>query len=80
MRLGLVISMFLHAALLAWALVSVGESRPLKLPEPEPIIAEIITESQLTAIRQGSETAKLEEAKANASNTTLPAPMRAAWG
>lgn len=65
MRLGFAISLFLHAALLAWALVSVGETRPLKLPEPEPIVAEIISEADLTQIRQGRETAKLEEAKAN---------------
>lgn len=65
MRLGFAISLFLHAALLAWALVSVGETRPLKIPEPEPIVAEIISESDLTKIRQGTEAAKLEEAKAN---------------
>ncbi len=63
MRLGLAISMFLHAALLAWALVSFAEPREFKIPEPEPVAADVITESDLTTLRQGSRDAKLDDAK-----------------
>lgn len=65
MRLGFAISLLLHAALLGWALMSVGEARVPKLPEPETIVADVISQTQLDQLRQGSETAKLEEAKAN---------------
>ena len=64
MRLGLAISMFLHAALLAWALVSFAEPREFKTPEPEPVAADVITESQLIQIRQGSRDATLNDAMA----------------
>ena len=62
MRLGFAISMFLHSALLAWALVSFAEPREFKVPEPEPVSADVITESDLVKIRQGSRTATLENA------------------
>ena len=64
MRLGLAISMVLHAALLAWALVSIAEPREFKIPEPEPILADVITESQLIQLRKGSRDAKLDDAMA----------------
>ena len=64
MRLGLAISMFLHAALLAWALVTFADPRAFKVPEPEPVAADVITESQLVLLRQGSRDAKLDDAMA----------------
>ena len=63
MRLGLAISLFLHTALLAWALVSFAEPRAFKIPEPDPVAADVITESDLTQLRQGSRDAKLDDAR-----------------
>ena len=62
MRLGFAISVVLHSALLAWALVSFAEPREFKVPEPEPVSADVITESDLVKIRQGSRTATLDNA------------------
>lgn len=64
MRLGLVVSSVLHAALLLWALVSVHVTTPLNLPKDDPIAVDTITPSELTQLRQGSRTAKLEDAEA----------------
>ena len=64
MRLGFAISVFLHTALLAWALVSLAEPREFKVPDPEPVTADVISESELTQLRQGSRTATLDNAMA----------------
>jgi colicin import membrane protein len=61
-RFGLAVSSILHAALLLWALVSVHSSKPLDLPKPEAVVADIITPSELNKLRQGSQSAKLDEA------------------
>ena len=63
MRLGLAISLFLHSALLAWALVSFAEPREFKIPEPDPVAADVITETDLTTLRNGSRDAKLDDAR-----------------
>lgn len=63
MRLGLAISLFLHSALLAWALVSFAQPREFKIPEPDPVAADVITDSELTKLRQGSRDAKLDDAR-----------------
>lgn len=67
MRLGLAISVILHACLMGWALFSIGSRRELELPKPEPIVTEIITPSDLAKLRQGSRDAKLDEAVAKES-------------
>ena len=53
MRIGLAISVLLHAALLAWAVVSIAETHEMKLPQPDPIIAEVVSASELNRMRQG---------------------------
>ena len=63
MRLGLFTSVLLHSALLAWALVSFAEPREFKIPEPDPVAADVITESDLTTLRQGSRDAKVDDAQ-----------------
>jgi len=54
MRLGLVMSICLHAVLLGWGLVQIGAVEPMEAPKPTPIKVEIKTISDLTRIRQGS--------------------------
>jgi colicin import membrane protein len=63
-QLGLVISIVLHAAILAWALVTIQSQRELRMLEPDPIVTELITESELTKLRKGARTAKQREAEA----------------
>ena len=63
MRLGLFTSTVMHSALLAWALVSFAEPRKLEIPPPEPVAADVVTESELTSLRQGSRDAKVDDAK-----------------
>ncbi len=66
MTFGLVISVVLHVSLLGFALVSVAATPPRepKLPTPEPIIADVITASELNQMRKGVREAKLDEAMA----------------
>ena len=64
MRLGFFTSLLLHAALLVWALVSIAQTREFKVPDPEPIASDVITESELAQLRKGSRTAKLDDAVA----------------
>ena len=62
MYLGLFISFAGHAALLAWALISV--QKPLDLPDTVTIEATIVTPSELTRLKQGNPDSKKLEAKA----------------
>lgn len=62
MKLGLIISAMLHAALLAWALVSLSAARAPEVPETIPVAVDLVTPSELDRMRQGSEQAKLMEA------------------
>lgn len=63
MRLGLAISVLLHAALLAWALMSIGETRPLKESPAPPVEVSIISAKDLvTEQRKGDPKSKLQEA------------------
>jgi colicin import membrane protein len=61
-RLGLIISVALHTALLAWALVSLSAPRTPDMPETIPVAVDLVTPSELDRMRQGSEQAKLMEA------------------
>ncbi|MFM9941580.1 MAG: cell envelope integrity protein TolA [Hyphomicrobiaceae bacterium] len=68
MRIGLVISSIIHAALLLWTMLTIERHKPdLKIPPPDPVVTEIISESDLAKIRQGSRTAKLDDAQAKES-------------
>ncbi|MDX2158494.1 MAG: cell envelope integrity protein TolA [Hyphomicrobiaceae bacterium] len=66
MSVGLVISILMHVTLLGFALVSIAGTPPreLKMPAPEPIIADVISESDLNRMRKGVREAKLDEAQA----------------
>ena len=49
--------------LLVWALISFERHKPeIKIPPPETVVTEIITESELAKLRQGSRTAKIDDA------------------
>lgn len=63
MQYGLAISVVLHAALLAWALLTIQSTPALRVPEPEAIAVALITPSELLQLKKGSETAKELEAK-----------------
>lgn len=61
---GLVLSLFFHAALLGWALLSMRSAPPLT-PDTPAISADVITPSEFLRLKQGSEDAKKLETKAN---------------
>lgn len=65
MRLGLTLSLVLHGSFMAWALLAMLMTAPLKAPEPEPIMVALITPSELLALKKGSETSTELEAKKN---------------
>jgi len=67
LQFGLVISVIFHAAILGWALITIQSQRELRMPEPDPIITELVTEGELTKLRQGVRTAKQLEAVAKES-------------
>lgn len=62
MRLSLPVSFLLHAGLLAWAFINFQQTKPFKLPEPEPVEVAIITEDGLTRLTKGDRSAKKLEA------------------
>lgn len=63
MHFGLLISLALHAGLLAWALWAV-HTTPQLVPDTPPIDVAIITASELTRLRQGDPDSKQLTAKA----------------
>lgn len=71
MRIGLIISATLHALLLALAILELGSNkRELKPLEPVPVAVDIITESELTKLKQGNRRAKETEAEAPKTNVS----------
>jgi len=61
---GLALSILLHAALLGYALLSIGQTMPREPKEPvEAIIADVISESDLNRMRKGVREAKLDAAQ-----------------
>ena len=77
MRLGLLLSSAMHLALLFWALVGIHSTTPLELPKPDPITVETVTPGELAQLRQGSRTAKLEEAQPKETPSPREAPKEA---
>jgi colicin import membrane protein len=55
----------MHAALLAWSIITIQRTPELMRPEPEPIAVAMITPSEFLRMKQGSETSKELEAKAS---------------
>jgi colicin import membrane protein len=76
-RGGLVTSVVLHAALLAWALFTIQAQRELRMPDQEPIAVDIINASDLTRLRQGARNAKQLEAQAKEAPKAEPAKKEA---
>lgn len=64
MPFGLVLSLFLHATLLGWALINLHSAPPLT-PDTPAISADIITPSEFLRLKQGSEDSKHLDTKAN---------------
>lgn len=64
MSFGLALSILMHAALLGYALLSIGQTMPREPKEPvEAIIADVISESDLNRMRKGVREAKLDAAQ-----------------
>ena len=63
MRYGLFTSVILHVAILGWALFTIQSQPELRVAEPEPIVTGLVTEGELTKLRQGERTAKQLEAE-----------------
>jgi colicin import membrane protein len=63
MSFGLLVSVLLHAGLLAWALLNFHATPPLKLPEEVPVEVSIISQIDLELKqKQGDSLSKIEEA------------------
>jgi colicin import membrane protein len=77
-QFGLVISVILHAAILGWAFITIHSQRELRMPEPDPIITGLVTESELTKLKLGARTAKQAEAAAKETPKADPAKKEAA--
>ncbi|MEQ1652820.1 MAG: cell envelope integrity protein TolA [Hyphomicrobium sp.] len=65
MPFGLLVSFLCHAALIAWAMLSMRGVQELPSPDTPAISAELITPSEFLRLKQGSEDAKNLETKAN---------------
>lgn len=57
MRAGLTASVVLHAALLSWGLISLGQPEQFSVQDVEALPVEIVDLAELTQVQQGSETA-----------------------
>lgn len=54
MQIGLIVSLLMHAALLGWALFSIGNTAELEPPQETPIEVALITPSELLSLKKGS--------------------------
>jgi colicin import membrane protein len=63
-RGGLATSVVMHVVVLAWAMFTIQTQREIRMPEPEPIAVDLVTQSDVTKLRQGVRTAKQLEAQA----------------
>ncbi len=64
MHFGLIASVVLHAALLAWALFTIPRTPELRTPDEQPIEVALITPSELLRLKQGALDVTELEAKA----------------
>lgn len=64
MHFGLIASVVLHAALLAWALFTIPRTPQLRTPDEQPIEVALITPSELLRLKQGALDVTELEAKA----------------
>ena len=77
MQVGFAISLLIHAAVLAWALITIQRTPELRAPDTQPISVAIITPSELTRMKQGDEDTKQLEAKAAVKPPTEPSEKEA---
>lgn len=73
MRFGLPLSLLFHAAILIWALVSIGSTRALHPPDEVPVQVELLTVAEFSNLRAGSEKSKIKEKKAEPTKKSQPA-------
>ncbi|MEQ1616322.1 MAG: cell envelope integrity protein TolA [Hyphomicrobiaceae bacterium] len=73
MTFGLLVSVMLHAGLLAWALLNFHATPPLKLPDEIPVEVSIISQIDLeTRQKKGDSLSKIEEAAMSAGKAPSP--------
>lgn len=73
MRVGLFISLLIHAGVLGWALISIAP-KALNTPVPKPITVDVLTVADLTKLRAGSK--KKAKAKPKAKKVAKPKETR----
>ena len=69
MRIGVIVSILVHIALLAWALYSVTATQTLASTEDVPLQTELISSDDIPNIRQGDKNAKTEAVKGEKDKT-----------
>ena len=69
MRIGVIVSILVHIALLAWALYSVTATQTLASSEDVPLQTELISIGETSNIRQGDKNAKTEAVKGEKDKT-----------
>lgn len=62
MHLGLIVSLLFHAGLLAWAMLTIHKTEPLKTPELQPVEVAIVTADDLVRLTKGDRSSKNLEA------------------
>ncbi|MDX2205801.1 MAG: hypothetical protein NW223_23825 [Hyphomicrobiaceae bacterium] len=77
MRGSLVVSVLLHSGLLASVLLTIRGSEPPRIPELEPMAVDLISQSDVTKLRQGARNAKQMEALAKETPKSEPSPKEA---
>lgn len=62
MHLGLIVSLLVHAGLLAWAVLTIHKTEPLKTPELQPVEVAIVSADDLVRLTKGDRNSKNLEA------------------
>lgn len=62
MHLGLIVSLLFHAGLLAWAVLTIHKTEPLKTPELQPVEVAIVSADDLVRLTKGDRSSKNLEA------------------
>jgi len=72
MRIGLVASLALHAAILAWAVASIGSQKPMEAAKIKRIEVEIVNISDLTRVKAGQHKPARKTPRAKPKNKPKP--------
>lgn len=62
MHVGLIVSLLFHAGLLAWAVLTIHKTEPLKTPELQPVEVAIVSADDLVRLTKGDRSSKNLEA------------------